>query len=196
MGLSGEKTLGVAIFFTRALNKFAIDVIPDIFGRYDEGGFLFVSETQIELFYAVEGDGYCKRVHSKRSRCEVWDTEKFSFDFLLLPVDVEEARRIYDTCDACVKVRKPYNMRDMILIHIPFRQPDELSLVEAPSLSNPQAIILILRESLNSENTLRHGLEGLHSRQTLLSTLHDRLSPHTLPVVWDSLINLVKCCER
>lgn len=185
--------MGVVIFFGREVDKVAFHPIPDmLYGKFSEGGFLFVSETQIELFFTLQGGEFGKHVYPKDGKCEVWNTDKFALDFLLLSVDAEESRKIYSTCEACAKVHKPYNLRDMLLIHIPFRQPDELSVIDAPTLNNAQAIILILRECLNSDNSLRHGLEGLNSRQTLLSTLNDRLSPHALPVVWDSLVNLLK----
>ena len=98
---------------------------------------------------------------------------------------------MYETCEACVTVRKPYNLLDDILIHLPFTAT-ELSVVDTPRLNNSQAIILILRECLNADNPLRRGLEGLNSRQTFMSVIHDILSLYALPVVWERLIDLNK----
>jgi len=110
----------------------------------------------------------------------------------LLSVDGEETHKLLSSCQACAQTKKAFNLHDLLLIHVPFREPKEIPLFEATTLHNTQAVILILRECLNPDNRLRQGLEGLHSRQTYTETMYERLRPYTLPVLWTVLIDLVR----
>jgi hypothetical protein len=160
-----------------------------LYGRYARVGFLFVSDCMMEGFWTSAGQKYGRRfLTCKKDRfCEEGDT-----DFLLLPVNDEEAHRLWGTCDACVQAGKPFNLVDLLLMHVPFRDVEDLSVIDSPTLNNTQAVILILRECLRIDNQLRNGIEGLNSRQTLTENLYDRLRPYTVPVFWSSLTSLVK----
>ena len=106
----------------------------------------------------------------------------------MLSVDEEEARKFRATCEACAVTHKQFNLQDILLMLMPFRDPAEISIVDAKTLNNTQAIILILRECLNLDNPLRLGLEGLHSRMTFMNNLYDNLAPYALPVLWSNLV--------
>ncbi len=75
-------------------------------------------------------------------------------DLLLLSVDEEEQRKLKSTCEACVAARKPFNLKDVMLMYVPFVSPEEISVFEAETLNNTQAVVLILRECLNPTNPL------------------------------------------
>ncbi len=179
----------VVLFFLNPTDRTPETLVCCMYGRYNIGGFVFVHDTRIEAFMTREGESY--------SRVE-WGAQRpyagtpGEFEFLLLSVDDGEKQRLLATCEACVKVRKPYNLRDVLLIHVPFREVEDLPIDRAPTLNNTQALILILRECLNPDNRLREGIEGLHSRQTFLEELYNRLLPLAVPVTWANLCALVR----
>jgi hypothetical protein len=163
-----------------------------LYGKYSSTGFIFINNDEIVSFGNTHRIPFSKTVYkSKPSSSSIKEIDE-TYDFLLLPVDDDEMAQILSTCSALVTVKKPFNLIDLLLIHMPFRDIPELSVTEAPSLNNPQAVITILRECLNPENTLRNGLDGLHSRQTFIETIYERVRPYTLPVVWSSLVGLVQ----
>lgn len=178
----------VALFFLNPTGRTPETLICGMYGRYNIGGFVFVHDTRIEAFMTREGESF--------SRVE-WGAQRPNggmlgeMHFLLLCVDDGEKHRLLATCEACVKVRKPYNLKDVLLIHVPFREVEDLPIDRAPTLNNTQSLILILRECLNPDNRLREGIEGLHSRQTFLEELYNRLLPLAVSVTWANLCALV-----
>lgn len=164
-----------------------------VWGRYIGGGLIFTGDSNcenrnsIDAFFSRSGEVFSRREFTD-STIKKYSEEGLEVEFLQLYVDEEEARKIRATCEACAITRKPFNMRDVFLMLLPFRDPEEISLFEAETLNNTQAIILILRECLNKENPLRMGLEGLNSRNTFLDNLYDRFAPYALPVLWCNLI--------
>lgn len=105
------------------------------------------------------------------------DTLRGGFDFLDACVNAEEYARILATCQACVRSRKRYNYRDVVLYNVPFRSPMEKSLYETDTLFDAQAAILILRECLSPEHPAIPALRALHSRTTMANQLYEMLSP-------------------
>ena len=177
----------VVFFFLQRAIKTSDDSVQQLmYGRYTEGGLLFVGNSNIEGFFTIPGHEYAMRVFSESyvsnlGKCGI------VIDFLMLSIDEEETRKIRATCEACVQTHKPFNMKDVLLMHVPFQEPEEISIYDAQTLNNTQAMILILRECLNQDNPLRVGLEGMNSRKTFMASLYDRLAPYTLPVIWSSL---------
>ena len=177
----------VVLFFFNPECRGRETVAYGMYGRYNIGGFMFVHEDRVESFFTRLGETYSKQEIGRRGVLMHGET-----DFLLLSVDDEEKGRMLATCEACVTVRKPFNFKDVLLMYVPFREVQDLSIVQAPTLNNTQAMILILRECLNPDNRLREGIEGLHSRQTFLEDLYHRLLPLTVPVSWANISALVK----
>ena len=179
----------VAIFFARD----AKPIRKAIFGRYLGGGFLFVgnpsSESKIDSFYSHAGEEFSRRDFSEIS-IKKWSSEGTETEFLMLSVDEEEARKIRALCEACAATHKPFNLHDKIMNMMPFWNPEEISIFNAATINNTQAIILILRECLNPDNPLKLGLNGLHSRMAFLENLYDRFAPYALPVLWSNLVTL------
>lgn len=103
------------------------------------------------------------------------------YDFLDVCVDPEEYERLLNTCRACVRAKKRYNYRDVVLYNVPFREPMEKSLFHTETLFDAQAAILILRECLSPEHPARTILHALHSRTTMPAQLYDMLSPILIP---------------
>lgn len=176
----------VGLFFLQPDDRPVGGVMHSLYGRFNVGGFLFIDEKSITMFKTKSGDSYGKyhwkdgAILSGRYEC------------LLISADEGERHRLWTTCEACAIVKKPFNMRDLLLMHLPFREVEDLPIDRAPTLNNAQAIILILRECLNPDNRLREGIEGLHSRQTLLEDLYDRLQPFAVPVTSAQITALVR----
>ena len=188
-GLTVDKSKGLCMFIMKVVIFFTGNSDPlrnALFSRYLGGGFLFAEGSNIEAFYSCTGEEFSKRPFSD-TKINHFKEEGFETEFLMLSVDEEEACKIRATCEACAVTHKSFNLQDILLMLIPFRYPAEISIVDAKTLNNTQAIILILRECLNSDNPLRLGLEGLHSRMTFMNTLYDNLAPYALPVLWCNL---------
>jgi hypothetical protein len=179
----------VGLFFWHNLNYPEGSIQHAMYGRYEECGMLFVGEREIEVFLTEQGGEYHKVVITKQRG---WNPINLELDFLMLSVDEEEQFKLKKTCDTCVAAHRPYNLKDVLLMHLPFFNPPESTIFEVEKMNNPQAVILILRECLNPSNTLRLGLEGLHSRQTFASTLYERLSPHALPALLSGLMGQLR----
>ena len=150
-----------------------------MYGKYSDCGFVFVGESGIEMFFSSD--------KFKRFTLKEYNQAEYEVDLLLPSVDEDEKHRLKATCEACAEVGKPFNMLDVVLMYVPFASPKELRLEEAHTLNNTQAMILFLRECLNKDNPLRQAVADLHSRQTYLDTLYERLCQHALPVLWSSL---------
>jgi hypothetical protein len=95
--------------------------------------------------------------------------------FLSLGVTPPEHERILQTCRACVLAKLGYNARDIVLMSIPFRTPDEKGLFEVRTLHNAQAAILVLRECLDDDNPAVHVVRAVHSRTTSPDRLYQAL---------------------
>jgi hypothetical protein len=184
---SSEAILKVCLFFqARDDGAFSEQLVSSLYGRYNVGGLLFVLTSSIRLFYTKQGEMY---THYEWPVQDSVDTARY--EFLLIEANEEEASRLFATCCACARSRKPFNLLDLVLLFTP-RVVDDLTVFEAPTLNCSQAIILILRECLDPGHPLRTVLAGLHSRQTLLVDLFGYVRPYALPVFLDSLRNLVK----
>jgi hypothetical protein len=108
------------------------------------------------------------------------DAKKLQFvrtrlTFLSLSVTAEEHERILQTCRACVQAKLSYNDRDMLLLSVPFRTPDEKGLFEVKQVHNAQAAILILRECLDGDNPAFSVVRGVNSRNTSADRLYQAL---------------------
>ena len=178
----------VALFFWYTTEEGNNSLKHAVYGRYDECGIMFVGDSEIEAFYTMANGVYRKYTMTKKNNWSI----RVTVDFLLLSVDEEEQQRLKSTCVALAATQKPYNLKDELLRYVPFINQIEMSIFEAKTLNNPQALVLLLRECLSRTNPLRLGLEGLHSRQTFAETLFDRLSPHCLPVLWSNLVGQLK----
>lgn len=161
-----------------------------MYGRYAFTGFLFAMEEEIITFGCSIQTPFLKNV-MKTKPCPLINEDE-SYDLLLLSLNDTEKQKILDTCNALAIVKKPFNLKDLLLIHVPFRDIKEFSVLDAPALNNAQAVITILRECLDPENVLRNALDGLHSRQTFVETIYDRVRPYSLLVLWPSILDLVR----
>jgi hypothetical protein len=178
----------VVLFFSNEHNRGPETVRHVMYGMYSEAGFLFVHDTYLECFWTSAGKTYRRKVWSVET-ISMW--EESDTDFLLLSVNEEEKQKLWATCDACVQARKPFNLIDLLLMYVPFREVEDLPVVSAPTLNNAQAIIVILRECLDANNSLRQAMADLNSRETFIENLYNRLRPYSLPVFWASLTAVV-----
>jgi len=181
----------VVIFFDREQGRTPSSLRYIMYGKYSSSGFMFVGDTNVACYGPLLDAKFgCTLFHQRSSAGpDFFDNVT---DYLLLGVDEEEAHKLLSSCQACMQSKKAFNLRDLLLIHVPFREPREIPLFEAATLHGTQAIILMLRECLHPGNRLRHALEGLHSRTTYTEAMYDRLRPYTLPVFWKDLVELVK----
>ncbi len=154
-----------------------------MYGKYLRAGFVFVTDDNITTWFGPrEGTLFCQA----NKNFELGTL--LSLDILKLPVKDEDVEKLYKTCEACAQSKIPFNFMDLYLIHLPFREIEDIPLFKTKSLNNAQAIILILRECLESEHPLRVAVAGLHSRKTFMGTLYDSIHPFTLPVLSSSLM--------
>lgn len=187
--LSVEQAMKVALFFVQPAGRTRETVMYSLYGRFNFCGFMFIGESDVRSFYTLKGGVFKERVLSQKSD-RAWDDGEI--EILMLSVDTEETQKLLATCQACVQVAKPFNLRDLVLMYVPFREVEELPVDQAPTLNNTQAVIVTLRACLKPDHILCVALEGLHSRQTLMESLYDRLLPVTVPVTWSNVMNLVR----
>ena len=98
-------------------------------------------------------------------------------DFLQVAASVDEMERIKNTCESRVEVRTPYNLKDMVLSIVPFRQPVEKDIFAVKTLFCSQAMVLILRSCLEPEHPVIHALKPYNSRTISPSQLYTALTP-------------------
>ena len=179
------ETMKVVMFFLESSDM----VLRAIWGRYCGGGLIFVEGSTRDMFTTTPLSNFRKWEFSD-STVKKWNDDSITIHFLQIHVDEEETQKMRATCDACVEVRKRFNMTDTLLKWIPFRDPSELSIVEVKQFTNEQAMILILRDGLKPDNPIQAGLSDLNSRTTFMYTLYDRLALYATPLFWCSLANL------
>lgn len=152
-----------------------------LYGRFSQSGFLFVVDRELIRFGTSGGEVFRRMGPLDPSRCE-------DLELLLLTVSSDEAEKLLATCEACARVRIPFNLTDLILFYASiFRDLKERSLFDSPTLNHAQSVILILRECLETDNVLRVVVTGLHSRATLPDTLYQHLLPYTRPLLVSSV---------
>jgi hypothetical protein len=178
----------VALFFYQPFGRTEYTWVHGMYGKYNIAGFVFVQDTFIEAFYTSLGGAYRRAVWTRRGESMLPNGES---DFVILSLDDSEKKLIRDTCLACARVSKPFNLLDLLLIHLPYNPPDNFTIFTTPTLNNAQAIILILRQCLTTDNVLSKEMDALHSRKTFLEDLFVRIGVYTLPVTWSNLIDFV-----
>ncbi len=119
------------------------------------------------------------------------DQLRKDFDFLKMQVSPEEHDRLLRTCRACVRSKKRYNYRDVLLYNVPFRDPIEKTLFQTETLHDTQSVILILRECLGPEHPVIPALKRLHSRTTMPSLLYEILAQYLPSVELRSVVSQV-----
>jgi hypothetical protein len=179
----------VAVFFYQPDERRSGTLVHELYGRYHLGGLMFIQETRVQAFMTRQGEVYASHEWEGHVQGVMQDG---STDFLMLCVDEEEGRQLLATCEACAAVKKPFNLKDLLLLYLPFYEPEDLAFDEAPTLHNAQAVILILRVCLRRDNRLLEGLEGLNSRQTMLQDLYNGILPFTVSITWGGILALVK----
>jgi len=149
-----------------------------LYGRFSQVGFAVVHDENATLYVTNTG---C--IYSEYDASKLTQMQRDTMTLLRLSVTQDEAEKIHKTCEACAKARIPFNLSDLLLIYMPLRDARDVPLFEAETLNSAQAVILILRECLDPDHHLRGALEGLHSRQTFVETLYDRIRPYATPAV-------------
>lgn len=147
----------------------------DVFGPHTKGSLMVVLDTGHGVFFTASiVTGYFEELKLSLTPASLVEFNA-SYDLLRLVVTSEEGDRILRTCRGCVLSRKRFNLRDLILKYVPFREPVELPLFETHSLNDTQSVILILRECLDLDNPVSVLVRGLHSRLASASSLFDTL---------------------
>lgn len=99
-------------------------------------------------------------------------------DFLQVETSPDESRRVWNTCEVCAITKIPYNLSDMVLSVIPLRSPTETTIFESNTLYCSQAMVLILRASLEPTHPLQAVLATINSRVASPTQLFEALKPH------------------
>ena len=158
-------------------------ILETLVGPYLRVDLLVLTQDGKKLMFSMPAGGtFTKALVDHNS---VSDT---THAFLLIPASVDEENMIYTTCEACATSKLKYNLRDVMLSSLPFRNPEEKSLFQTPQLYCSQSIVLILRECLAADNDLNHSLQGLHSRTVTASTLYQHIVQHCKPVSFNSTV--------
>jgi len=155
---------------------FFAPLMAQLTGPYISVSLVFVSGKGDGILTGFDVYGNTRVFEEQRSSVDVSVMQNF-YDFLDLCVDVNEYERLLTTCRACVRARKRYNYRDVMLYNLPFREPMEKSLFETDTLFDSQAVILILRECLSAEHPVLPVVRALHSRTTMPPHLYEMLAP-------------------
>lgn len=170
----------VLIYFLSEENRSALRY--SLYGRFSQAGMLFVKDGQLIRFGTNGGESFSRVGPLDPTKCD-------DLELLLLPTALDEAETLLATCDACARARIPFNLRDLLAVHVsPFFDLPDHSLFDAPTLNHAQSIILILRECLHKDHVIQPVVKGLHSRQTLLETLYFQLMPYTRPILVSSVV--------
>jgi hypothetical protein len=99
-------------------------------------------------------------------------------EFLALNLTEDETRRMYETCQAFVRLRIPFNLKDYAFRYMLFHTPPEINLFELKKMSDAQAVILFLRECLDKENPIIESIKSLNSRCTCIESLYEAIKGH------------------
>ena len=99
-------------------------------------------------------------------------------DFLEVQTSADESRRVWNTCEVCALTKVPYNLHDMVLSVVPLRAPAEKTIFDSRTLYCSQAMILILRSSLEKVHPLQDALAAINSRVASPTQLFHTLEPH------------------
>jgi hypothetical protein len=119
--------------------------------------------------------------------------------FLNLPVTPREEEMILDTCEACCKCKiraRPPKLSHLLMALFSSYTEDD-TLFGATRMHSTQAVVLILRESLQADSKLLPVLQALNSRVTLAYQLFDSLLAYSVRVTppTDESLHYV-ACER
>ncbi len=95
-------------------------------------------------------------------------------EFVRLHASADEIRRVMELCEACCRMKRSYNYMDKALSVFAPMIPlsDNVDIYTAPLLHNAQAVLLILRASLDADNALQPLLRPLNSRSVYSTQLH------------------------
>ena len=109
-------------------------------------------------------------------------------DFLQVYVSADEIERIKKTCDSRVRVKTPYNLKDMVLSIIPLRNPTEKDIFSVKTLYCSQSIVLILRSCLEPTHPVLHALKPFNSRTICPEQLFTALKPVCQPAQAENVL--------
>ena len=164
----------VLVYFTAEQNRSPYRYA--LYGRFSKTGFLFVVNNQL-IRYGT-GSGACfGRIGP------LVPSDYDELDLLLLPASDEETERLFKTCEACSKVKVPFNLQDLVMFYMnSFVTLRDIPFFECTTLNHVQSVILMLRECLDVDNVVRVVLVDMHSRQTLVDSLHAQLAVYCRPL--------------
>lgn len=150
-----------------------------VYGRYSKVGFAFMVDGKLSMFGTNQSSTFSI----------LTSTEGCTVDFLYPDIDEETTEKIFRTCDACVQSKIPFNLADLLLMFAPLPAPEEIPLFECKTLNNVQAFLLILRECLPLTHKLYQAMHGLNSRQCLVDSVYEVLSPCATTILYSQLMN-------
>lgn len=96
----------------------------------------------------------------------------------------DERQKVTELCDACCKLKRGYNYWDKFISTylplVPIIKAD-VDIFSAPSLHTSQAVMLILRASLQPDHPICVSLMGINSRGMYSTCLHRILTKNASP---------------
>lgn len=163
----------VCVAFCRNADTFLKSVVQACVGPYVHTS-LLITVGHTTLVYTTRTGGHYA--------CGTADSlTDDAYDYLQVPAAPESVAYMLRLCQALADTRVPYNTRDMVLAPVPFREPADHGIYQAPTLYCAQAATLVLRECLPGGTDLHNALRQLNSRTVTPTDLYHALAPFCTP---------------
>ncbi len=170
--------MALHIAFEKSADSLIKKIVKTLAGPYVHTEIIVshATATPIHTAYAA----YMRETFTQVPQQDFWYEDQ-SHDFLRVNVSSDELRRIDETCEACVRTKLPYNVRDMVMSVIPLRNPTEKDIYHAKSLFCSQSIVLVLRSCLDASHPLQPSLASVNSRTITPTQLYELVRPYSTP---------------
>ncbi len=167
----------VSILFFKHVDSGGLDRLLDC--TFIVTGILVKSEAcTADLYISMTGIGFKKYTYSESGLFVTLTSLSDTFYFcksqevqVKISASHDELNRIIELCDACCKLKRGYNYWDkFVSTFLPLES--DVDIFSAPTLHSSQAVVLILRASLDSDHRLQNALTGVNSRSMYSTLLH------------------------
>lgn len=163
----------VYLYFRRDKDRTPYSARYLVYGRYSQTGFIFEGSDGVRAFGTWLGGTFSEYERGVDDLMPEWPGRLDALE-IMPRLTQEVSETLLKTCEACAQANIPFNLVDLLLIHMPFDKEDT-RLFQVRSLNNCQAVILILRECVSPHHNLHQVVKQMHSRQTLVETLYDKV---------------------
>ena len=167
------------LFFTETISEYIFSVLDS---KYMFTGILIEQPGELKVMYMAVIDHPFEKYScvispvgiSLRSDSCFLTFETSNVARVDISTSAEEFGRVCNLCEACCKLKRPYNTWDKVVsTFVPMASlEDNVDIFTAPKLHTSQAVTLILREALAESHPSRLALSGVNSRSMYSTLLH------------------------